>query len=465
MSKYPNLILAIVFIVVTSLASLQGQYVNHLRKAETFYRWIFAAAANARLFDDWDKEYEDQELLQRLVDASESLLDDATLEEEVTEGDKIARFSEITAISENDQRIWQLAKGPELEETREEFLSLVREQKLQFTKFEGYVENVHIFNLFFGFRKVAANFLWIQVDTFWHKGYIHRVIPMMKTCVTLDPAFVDAYLLGSWHLAYNATAKMQPTPQKLKHWNERHQVCIGEKEKYYYIAVDFLRDGIRNNYRDYRLYFDLGYGIYSNKLEDWPNAVKYLEQAIRQPHERWVPRQLYRCLMMNKQYKESLAGWEDYQSRFPDNDLAHETGGRFIARNRGHIFEAQAGKAQDDAAQATDAAAKAAALQKAQMNLDKAYETWTQLDEPYGVARKLRLDAIRLIEQERFMEAVALLDKARWESNDLWEEASNLIIDVKLQAGLPLSMSEKKAVERNSESDLCPGMPSTGMGV
>ena len=37
---------------------------------------------------------------------------------------------------------------------------------------------------------------------------MHRMLPLMKTCVTLDPGFVDAYLLGAWHMAYNATASM-----------------------------------------------------------------------------------------------------------------------------------------------------------------------------------------------------------------------------------------------------------------
>ena len=210
--------------------------------------------------------------------------------------------------------------------SRKSCWTYARAQKLYYAKDIQYAQaqasGVSIFNLFFGFRKVAANFVWIQVDRYWHMGLIYRMYPSMLTCVALDPNFVDAYLLGAWHMAYNHTAKMPDTPAPMKEWDENFGACVGQKERLYYIAIDFLKDGIRNNPRNYKLYFDLGFAIYKIKLKDYENAVRYLSEAIRQPHDRWVPRQLYICKEMNGQYEEAVAGWQDYMKRFPESQTA-----------------------------------------------------------------------------------------------------------------------------------------------
>ena len=126
---------------------------------------------------------------------------------------------------------------------------------------------------FSGSEKSRRNLIWIEVDRFWHQGNMYRMITLMRTCVALDPHFIEAYLIGAWHLGYNATAKMQDTPWPRREWDDRYNVCLGEKERFYYYAIDFLKDGIRRNPRNYKLYFDLGFSLYKQKLEDYPNAV------------------------------------------------------------------------------------------------------------------------------------------------------------------------------------------------
>ena len=89
-----------------------------------------------------------------------------------------------------------------------------------------------------------------------------------------------------------------------------------------------------------------------------------------------------------------------------------------------------------------------------------ALNIWTQMPEVvFAVARKLRLEAIDLRKEKHYLEAIALLDKARWESNQVFEEASDMIIDIKLEADIPLSVSEQKSLLRRQEGQRCPGMP------
>lgn len=462
--RFPNLAIAALLLLVLGLGVFQGRRVDHLRQSEAFYRWILAAATNERLFQDREKEgdFRDQELFREITQIVDPTLADVALDPNLPDASKVTKLGLLVGDRANDQSIWDLARGNLLAPQRAQFLQFARERKLQFAKNIQYAQaqagDVNVFNLFFGFRKIAANFLWLQVDRYWHQGLMYRMIPLMRTCVLLDPNFVDAYLLGAWHLAYNATASMPETPQSLKTWSSKYKLCLGEKETYYYIAIDFLRDGIQNNTREYRLYFDLGFSIYKNKLNDYPNAVRYLTEAVRQPHERWVRRQLYQCQELNGQYEEALAGWHDYVKRFPDFPVSE----RFIQRNVAQIHEANMNKAREAAKTLTDADAIKAKLLEADTEKQQAIDIWKQLvqqQDPYGDYRILLLQARDLAEKQRYMEAAAILDKARWESPGNFDEASDLIIEYKQKGNLPLSVSEKKAVLRKEEGDTCKGMP------
>ncbi len=459
-------------VLILVLAAAQGRRVRHLRESEAFYRWMLAAAVNERLFQDESGQYKDKELFDQCNTASQSLAALApaapAAQEQPKESTEAAagEVSQIGRASQeyaNDPKIWALARSNELADARAKFLKLARSQQLRFAQDIRYAEaeqsGVGLFNLFFGFRKVAANFIWIQVDRYWHQGENYRMIAMMKTCTALDPHFIEAYLIGAWHLSYNVTAKMMDTPWPQRKWEPRYGACVGEKEKYYHVAINFLKDGIHNNPRNYKLYFDLGFAVYKQKLKDYQNAVKYLSEAIRQPHDRWVPRQLFICQELNGQYAEALAGWEDYTRRFPETVIGQDVGPRFIKRNQGHLLEKKSDDAFAAAAVATDPAEKERLRQEALKFRQQAKDIYTVLGSTEGDALKMRIEATELAEQKRYMEAVAVLDKARWECAELWDDLSRRIMRYKIEGGLPISLSEQKETERQKDAGLCEGMP------
>lgn len=464
MKRQSNIIVIVAFIATLALGSVIGRHVDQLRKAEAFYRWLLAAGANERLFSEDTPEYKDKELFDSVTAVADSRLPELAPDKKVDQPErKVSRLGRLAGEPDHAKDIWNLARGNELAQQRGLFLDYARNRKLQFAKDIQYAEaqagGVNVFNLFFGFRKVAATFVWIQVDRFWHQGMLYRMIPLMRTCVTLDPNFVDAYLLGAWHLAYNATAKMADTPQGSKKWDAKHLACVGEKERYYYLAVDFLKDGVQKNPYNYQLYFDLGFEIYKNKLKDYPNAVKYLSLATQQYHQVWVPRQLYICEELNGQYEDALAGWQDYMQRYPGTQSSLDTAPRFIQRNKALIYEKQMNEANAAAKAATDPAEAEKQRAAAADYKQKALQAWNAMNEPFAEYRKARMSALEMAEAGRFMEAVGILEKARWENTSEFDDASELIMDIKQQGNLPLSVSEKKAVLRNQEGDTCPGKP------
>ncbi len=453
MAKYHNLLMIVLLVAVGAVGSLQGAHVTHLRDSEKFYRWIMAKAVDERTRGASEQaeseEYSDHQLYQVVQEKAAPNLPEG--------------LTAVIGDRANDKAVWKLASGKVLAEPRSEFRDLGRAGKLQFAQDITYAQagasNVHVFNLFFGFKKIAASFLWIQVDRYWHSGSLHRMIPMMNTVVMLDPNFVDAYLIGAWHLAYNATATMEDTAPHDRVWHPGFKRCLGKKETYYYLGVKFLKDGIRKNPRDYKLYFDLGFAVYKNKLKDYASAVRYLSEAVRQRHERWVPRQLYICYELNGQYDEAIAGWKQYQDRFAGTTGADDTAPRFIKRNRGLIHERDAKEARTQAAEASNPDEAKQKLRLADESEQKAKEVWESMDDPFADARLLRMEAVKLASEARYLEAIAVLDKARWESSQFFEEASGMIIEYKQLAGIPLSVSEMKAVLRKEGGERCQGMP------
>lgn len=437
---------------------LHGQHIDTLREARAFYEWMRVAGTSERMFtgESVSLDFVDEEIYNEANQIAAATVPAPAVSVGSETGGIIASLASNDA---NNDTIWAFAKSDEAADVRAKFLVAARANKLQFAQNVEYAnaeaENVSILNLLLGFRKVAANFLWIEADRAWSEGHIHRLIPMLKTVVTLDPQFIDAYLIGAWHLAYNASAKYSDTAPALRKWNSEFEVCIGQKELYYYQGADLLKQGIRHNPRDYRLYFDLGFGIYNEKIKDYEKAVLYLREAVKQPHERWVPRMLYLALTENGQYQEALDGWKEYEQKFPDS--ASDTPERFIQRNTALLHEQKAEKLKIDAASAPEAEA-ATMRAEADKHLAQAREIWGSMNEDYAQARLLRLDAIADREMGRYIEANAKLMHARQLSGSLFKELSDLIIEIKQEAGEPLAVTEQKQVIRESVQG-CEGMP------
>ena len=454
------------FAAAVALGAWQGARVRHLRESERFYRWILAQSTQTRLFagdaDQSEQQKLDVALYNEIIDAADPAIPDLPIGEDDYDADgKPMRRMTIAAGDEQySDLVFKLAAGDVLAKQREEFLEYSRDRKIssvasEFDPSAAYSEgvNVSLANIFFGFRKVAANFIWLQVDRYWHQGMEQRMIPLMRMCTWLDPTFVDAFQLAAWHISYNMTAKLPDTPEPLKQWNEKYKARVGEKELYYYIAIDFLKDGIRKNPRNYKLYFDLGYAIYYLKMKDYDNAVTYLTEAVRYPHEVWVPRMLNRSLEEAGHYEQALAGWETFLKRNP----GHPTAISFIERNKGLIKEHDGLKAAQRAQTQTDPAAAAADKAEAEKLRQEAiaiYEKMSQpTEDPFAVGRIMKIKADKLIEEGLYLEAAAVLQNARWKSAQVWDEATDLMIEAKIKGNIPLDLSEKKYVLRKEEAE------------
>ena len=516
MKRFPNLILALLVAIGLALGALQGFRVRSLREADAFYRWLVTASTQLRVFGSITPElegeeaekYMDSDLFDRAVAKADEVLPDIP----VLDGDiddatgtpypKLVRYTRTlstgsltvegesggAAVAANpeqvkrDAEVWRFARSASLAPERADFARFLRDKRLATAGTQIGVADIYrnqeapvsIGQMFLGFRKLAAGLVWIQVDEAFHKGEMQRMVPLMRTTVLLDPNFVDAYLIGAWHLAYNLTAQMADTPGYLKEYVPEFGAWVGNKERAFFSAANFLKDGIRNNPRDYRLYFDLGYAVYAEKLNDHMNAVTYLTEATKQRHESWVRRMLYHSLQATGQFEEARAGWEDYLRANPGHLVAQRmipTNTALLKERDADTLDAQAKKLLAQAAQARADGQEAQAAQlerqaeelakQREALLDEARAVYTELNaesssgDEFAQARLWRMQAIELHEQGRTLEALALLRQARMEVSRFFHEASDLIIQMCIEADLPLNLSERKRlleIERMKEA-------------
>lgn len=501
-SNLRPVIAAIVILVI--IGSMQGRRIDGMRETEAFYRWVVSAALQSRLGQTLEPdrapnlpEPMDDELFAKVVELAEARLPDLEVTEEDRDSEGNPHPVLLRAARQEEERlIYDLVALEEARPLQKEFYEHLEGNLLQSagTQFrvaslydkESRVEGVGLTSLFFGFRKVAANFLWLQVDKYFHSGEMHRMLPLMRTSVALDPNFVDAYLLGAWHLAYNLTAKLPVTPEPQKEFHPKYKKRLGIREEWYYVATDFLKDGIRKNPRDYRLYFDLGYAIYENKLGDHANAVRYLDEARRYEHDKWVPRMLYLAMWRNGQYEEAIEGWESYLKEI---DPASHQAIRGILLNKGYLAEAkaaqadecsaaaqaahkrfteladearvsrdlrQAGQYESEARIAQDVAGEMSSL--AEEEWENARRIWNPMlqvsEDGVASARLHRQKALRYVSNGSYYEAVAELEVARYDMLQAFDEISDLMIEIKQKAGIPLTTSELLADERQREAAL-----------
>ena len=170
---------------------------------------------------------------------------------------------------------------------------------------------------------------------------------------------------------------------------------------------------------------------------------------------------MYIAMELNGQYEEALAGWKDYLTKFRDNLTAP----RFIERDKALIKEREWEQALERAGNARDPAEANAARTDAERLHDEVLQMWQAQagsgdeEDPYAVGRILRMKALKLIDEKRYLEAIAVLQNAWSKSASFADEALRMIIDVKLKAGIPLSVSEKKAVMRREEAKKYKNMP------
>ncbi|MDD5644067.1 MAG: hypothetical protein PHO00_01295 [bacterium] len=155
-----------------------------------------------------------------------------------------------------------------------------------------------------GFRGIAADILWIQIDEYWHHGQWYKCLPLYKAVAYLQPNFLDVWSIGGWHMAYNICYEAGVSPYR----------TIEEriKDQYFWVqqGLDFLKTGIEHNPDVFNLYFELGW-TYFNKVKDYRNAARYFKDAARYDCPLYVKRMYAHALYESGDIEGAKKTWKE----------------------------------------------------------------------------------------------------------------------------------------------------------
>ncbi|MCM8830388.1 MAG: hypothetical protein NC824_05260 [Candidatus Omnitrophica bacterium] len=233
-----------------------------------------------------------------------------------------------------------------------------------------------------GFRGIAADLLWLNIEDFWHKGQHYKMLPLFDAVSWLQPEYVTVWAVGGWHMSYNifsnvaegfekllndftnsienlsneqkkeiqdivdiakgaekikeeisayygrwlseneipqALSRLSGYEEQLKRFEGKYPEIVGiakriveipkEQIMWYEKGIKFLKKGVSYNSEKYDIYFELGWTYY-HKGQDYPNAVKYLEKAVKFPHPAYVDNVLAHAYELNGQVDKALAQWK-----------------------------------------------------------------------------------------------------------------------------------------------------------
>ena len=164
-----------------------------------------------------------------------------------------------------------------------------------------------------GFRGIAADILWLQIDEYWHHGQWYKCLPLYKTIGFLQPNFLNVWILGGWHAAYNICYQAGVSP--------RRTVQERMRDQHFWIAqgLDFLKLGIENNPDVYNIYFETGW-TYFNKVKDFKEAAGYFAEAAQFDCPSFVSRMYAHALYDSGDKEASFHVWKNLLAELDDKE-------------------------------------------------------------------------------------------------------------------------------------------------
>lgn len=169
------------------------------------------------------------------------------------------------------------------------------------------IENVGIIvmaALIGGFRKSAANVLWLQNDEDWHSGHGYRTVPLAKAVTLLDPNFVDAWVLTCWHLAYNMSVEAKDPDEAASLIRQ---------------GLEFAKGGIPWNSTRYEIYQEVGWTYY-DKLQNYAWAAEFFKRAIEHPHPTFLERIIGHAYERIPDIDNALFWYKVSQEKYKEGD-------------------------------------------------------------------------------------------------------------------------------------------------
>ncbi|MCM8772012.1 MAG: tetratricopeptide repeat protein [Candidatus Omnitrophica bacterium] len=148
--------------------------------------------------------------------------------------------------------------------------------------------------------EAIVDLLYLTVDNLWHAGKYSKIFPIFYLITKIAPYDVNAYAVGGWFLINGIAPK----------YSDR------KKEEIKNYAIEFMKNGIKKNPSDYRLYFEIAWFYYNEKNYD--EAIKYLEIAENYEHPFHVENLKAHIYMKINNKTKAIEVWKKIKEKYPE---------------------------------------------------------------------------------------------------------------------------------------------------
>lgn len=148
--------------------------------------------------------------------------------------------------------------------------------------------------------EAQIDLLYLTVENYWHSGEYFKIFPIFYLITKISPDDINAYVLGGWFLINGIAPKYQAK----------------RKEEIKNYAVEFMKDGIKKNPYDYRLYWEIGWFYYNEKRYDL--ALDYLEKAEKYEHPFYIENLKANIFMKINEKEKAIKEWEKIKEKYPE---------------------------------------------------------------------------------------------------------------------------------------------------
>lgn len=127
--------------------------------------------------------------------------------------------------------------------------------------------------LFGGMRGVFVDILWMYMDHLWHSARFYKLPPLYELVTMLQPSFIEAWVMGGWHMAYNMSHELD---------NMTHLSPVLRKKIEYdwiYRGISFLKAGLLQNPEKAKLAFEIAWTYY-HRLELFDASIPWFEKCL-----------------------------------------------------------------------------------------------------------------------------------------------------------------------------------------
>lgn len=131
-------------------------------------------------------------------------------------------------------------------------------------------------SLFGGIRGIIVDLAWMRIDHLWHHARFYRLPSLYEFVTTVQPEYIEGWVLGGWHMAYNMSLE---APQAAK---VSEQIKKKVEMEWAFRGIRFLKAGAAYNPESAKLPFEIGWTYY-HRLKDYRSAIPWFEKSASLP--------------------------------------------------------------------------------------------------------------------------------------------------------------------------------------